>query len=103
MTRMLRAGAVGLVLVVAMACRPPDEAPARGGGAAGGERSPDAPAALEGPGWTGLTEPAEVIEARRLLMVEAERLMKPIDEFSIGSPGDPAALGPPPRRSSRCC
>ena len=49
-------------------------------------------AALEGPGWTGLTDPAEVIEARRLLMVQAERLMKPIDEFSIGRPGDPAAL-----------
>ena len=48
--------------------------------------------ALEGPGWTGLTDPAEVIEARRLLMVEAERLMKPIDEYSIGLPGDPAAL-----------
>ena len=49
-------------------------------------------AAVEGPGWTGLTEPGEVIEARRLLMVEAERLMKPIDEYSIGLPGDPAAL-----------
>jgi cytochrome c556 len=47
---------------------------------------------VAGPGWTGLTEPEEVIEARRLLMVEAERLMKPIDGYSIGQPGDPAAL-----------
>ena len=44
------------------------------------------------PGWTGLTDPGEVIEARRVLMIEAERLMKPIDSFSIGGPGDPAAL-----------
>jgi cytochrome c556 len=49
-------------------------------------------AAPAGPGWTGLTEPAEVIEARRVLMTEAERLMKPIDGFSIGELGDPAAL-----------
>jgi len=49
-------------------------------------------AAVEGPGWTGLTEPGEVIEARRLLMMETERLMKPIDSYSIGQPGDPAAL-----------
>lgn len=49
-------------------------------------------AAVEGPGWTGLTEPGEVIEARRLLMAETERLMKPIDEFSIGRPGDADAL-----------
>ena len=56
-------------------------------------RADDQAVALErADGWTGLTEPAEVIEARRLLMVEAERLMKPIDEYSIGLPGDPAAL-----------
>jgi cytochrome c556 len=52
---------------------------------------PPAPA-VEGPGWTGLTDPLEVIEARRLLMLESERLMKPIDSYSIGQPGDPAAL-----------
>ena len=40
------------------------------------------------PGWTGLTEPEEVIEARRVLMVEAERLMKPIDSFIVGEPTD---------------
>ena len=36
------------------------------------------------PGWTGVTEPGEVIEARRVLMTEAERLMKPIDSFIVG-------------------
>lgn len=50
------------------------------------------PTALTGAGWTGLTEPEEIIEARRLLMIEAERLMKPIDSYSIGQPGDAATL-----------
>lgn len=44
------------------------------------------------PGWTGLTEPEEVIEARRVLMLETERLMKPIDSFIVGEPADPAVL-----------
>jgi cytochrome c556 len=92
MTRML--GAVGVLLAVAVAvavgCTPADETPPRAD--AQSPTSETQAAALEGPGWTGLTEPEEVIEARRLLMVEAERLMKPIDEFSIGQPGDPAAL-----------
>lgn len=50
------------------------------------------PPAIAGPGWTGLTQPEEVIEARRVLMRDAERLMKPIDSFSIGAPADPDAL-----------
>jgi cytochrome c556 len=87
MTRMLVA--VGVVLAAA-GCSPADEAPPPADTTAPTSETP--PVALEGPGWTGLTEPGEVIEARRLLMVEAERLMKPIDEFSIGQPGDPAAL-----------
>jgi cytochrome c556 len=53
---------------------------------------PPAAAALRGAGWTGLTEADEIIEARRLLMVEAERLMKPIDELAIGEPADAAAV-----------
>jgi hypothetical protein len=89
MTRLLGAGAVGVVLA-AVACTPADEPPPRA------EATPPASetqtAALEGPGWTGLTEPEEVIEARRLLMREAERLMKPVDEYAIGGPGDAAAL-----------
>ncbi len=40
-----------------------------------------AQAPSEGPGWTGLTEPAKIIEARRGIMDEAERLMRPIDTF----------------------
>ena len=46
----------------------------------------------EGPGWTGLTEPEEVIESRRVLMTEAERLIAPIDAFTIGTPADPNLL-----------
>lgn len=49
-------------------------------------------AALEGSGWTGLTDPDQVITARRALMTEAERLMMPIDSFSISGPGDSAEL-----------
>jgi cytochrome c556 len=44
------------------------------------------------PGWTGVTEPEEVIEARRVLMTEAERLMKPIDSFIVGESADAAQL-----------
>jgi cytochrome c556 len=50
------------------------------------------PAKLEGQGWTGLTQPGKVIEARRLLMNEAERQIKPIDEFTLGGTADLAAL-----------
>lgn len=41
-----------------------------------------------GPGWTGATEPEELIEARRLLMLDIERQMAPLDEFILGGPGD---------------
>jgi cytochrome c556 len=44
------------------------------------------------PGWTGVTEPEEVIEARRVLMLEAQRLMAPIDRFGLGEPVDPGEL-----------
>lgn len=37
-------------------------------------------------------EPGEIIEARRLLMLETERLMKPIDGYTIGEPVTPAEL-----------
>jgi cytochrome c556 len=53
---------------------------------------PPAAAGLTGAGWTGLTEADEIIEARRLLMVEAERLMKPIDELAVGEPADAAVV-----------
>jgi cytochrome c556 len=77
-------------LLLATACAPDREAqppvPAQAPVAAAES------AAVAGPGWTGLTDPGEIIEARRVLMIEAERLMKPIDGFSIGEPADPAAL-----------
>ena len=44
------------------------------------------------PGWTGITEPNEVIEARRALMTQVETLMKPIDSFIVGEPADAATL-----------
>jgi cytochrome c556 len=50
-----------------------------------------APAGAE-PGWTGLTEPEEVIEARRVLMAEAQRLMAPVDAFADGEPADAVVL-----------
>jgi cytochrome c556 len=50
------------------------------------------PAPTEGAGWTGVTEPEEVIEARRVLMIELERQMNPIDRFTLGEPADLAAL-----------
>jgi cytochrome c556 len=50
------------------------------------------PAPAEGPGWTGLTNPADVISARQALMVEIERLLRPTDSFIAGDPADPAEL-----------
>jgi cytochrome c556 len=52
----------------------------------------DDPAPSNGPGWTGLTNPADVIAARQALMVEIERLMRPIDALEVGEKGDPAEL-----------
>ena len=43
-----------------------------------------------GAGWTGTTNPKDVIAARQQLMMEMERLMQPIDSFTIG---EPAAVG----------
>jgi cytochrome c556 len=39
-----------------------------------------------GAGWTGISAPKGVIEARRGLMSEIERLMRPIDTFASGEP-----------------
>jgi cytochrome c556 len=46
----------------------------------------------DGEGWTGLSEPEEVIEARRVLMIQMQPLMRPIDAFAAGEAGDPPAL-----------
>jgi cytochrome c556 len=40
----------------------------------------------------GETSPADLMATRRALMVEIERLMKPIDSFTAGEPGELAAL-----------
>jgi cytochrome c556 len=37
----------------------------------------------DGPGWTGVTKPNEVIAARGELMEELEHLMQPIDTFEV--------------------
>lgn len=78
-----------MCLAFVIGCTPADDAPPPA-------EAPPPPAepqiTVAGPGWTGLTEPGEVIEARRLLMMETERLMKPIDSYSIGQPGNPAEL-----------
>ena len=50
------------------------------------------PAPDADPSWTGITEPEELIEARRALMDRAEDLMKPIDSFTVGEPADPKEL-----------
>jgi cytochrome c556 len=54
---------------------------------AGGQEPPS-----DAAGWTGATQAEEVIEARRVLMQEAERQIAAIDRFTLGEPADPAAL-----------
>ena len=46
----------------------------------------------EAAGWTGITEPEEVIEARRVVMLGLERQMGVIDRYSLGEPADPEEL-----------
>jgi cytochrome c556 len=76
--------AIAAVLVAACS-GPPAEAPQ-----ADVAPSPaSAPAPGTDPSWTGVTEPEELIEARRALMDRAEDLMKPIDSFTVGEPADP--------------
>jgi cytochrome c556 len=50
------------------------------------------PAVDDRPGWTGITAPEEVIEARRGLMDELERLIGPIDTFTVSGTADLAQL-----------
>ncbi len=47
---------------------------------------------VEGAGWTGLTEPGEIIEARRVAMLELERQMSVVDRFVLGEPAEPEEL-----------
>lgn len=80
---MNRALAAALLALASASCEqaapPPAEAPA-------------APVARAASPDDYLADPGEIIEARRLLMVESERLMKPIDSYTIGEPAEPAEL-----------
>lgn len=78
-----------VMLTAAVAASCARDAPPPSETAAGPETAPSAPTDT-GAGY--LAEPGEIIEARRLLMTEAERLMKPIDGYTIGEPADPAQL-----------
>jgi cytochrome c556 len=44
------------------------------------------------PGWTGVTNPRDVIAARQALMIAIEDLMRPIDTYTVEGGGDPTAL-----------
>lgn len=46
----------------------------------------------QGPGWTGITRPKDVITARQELMEHIEILMEPIDGLQVKEGGDPVAL-----------
>lgn len=49
------------------------------------------------PGWTGLTNPMDVIAARQALMLELEQLMVPIDTYTVEPDTDPTLLPPAAR------
>ena len=46
----------------------------------------------QGPGWTGITNPKDVITARQELMEEIENLMQPIDTIQVEDVDDPDRL-----------
>jgi cytochrome c556 len=52
----------------------------------------DDPAPRDGPGWTGLTNPTDIVSARLGLMIEIEEIMKPIDSLEAGVAADPDDL-----------
>jgi hypothetical protein len=52
----------------------------------------DDPAPRDGPGWTGLTNPADIVSARLGLMIEIEEVMKPIDSYEAGVAANPDDL-----------
>src|SRR5690606_41274772 len=45
-----------------------------------------------GAGWTGATHAEDIVAARRAVMLEIERLMRPLDAHAAGEPGDPDRL-----------
>jgi cytochrome c556 len=48
--------------------------------------------AQNGPGWTGTTNPQDVIAARQALMLAIEDLMRPIDTYTVDPTEDPDVL-----------
>jgi cytochrome c556 len=46
----------------------------------------------DSPGWTGITDPESVIASRQGLMTEMERLMRPIDSYTVDEPIDPETI-----------
>ena len=46
----------------------------------------------QGQGWTGVTNPQDLILARETLMVELEELMKPIDTFTVDKSINPSII-----------
>lgn len=48
----------------------------------------------DGPGWTGVTKPMDVIAARQALMLELEQLMLPIDTYTVDQNTDSTLLAP---------
>lgn len=52
----------------------------------------EAPAPAEGPGWTGLTDPAAVIAARQALMLAIEERMLPIDLYTVDDSIEPEVV-----------
>ncbi len=47
---------------------------------------------LDGPGWTGLTRPDDVVLARQSLMAAIDTMMRPIDQFTVDPDMDRAML-----------
>ncbi len=62
------------------------------GGAGTGTNAGTAPGPGSGAGWTGVTNPKDVIAARLRLMEQMEKLMLPIDMLQVQDGGDTAVL-----------
>lgn len=60
--------------------------------ALGGWAVAQPPGSNEEAGWTGLTEPEEIIEARRVIMIELDRQMQRIERFTLGEQADPESI-----------
>lgn len=50
------------------------------------------PTATDAPGWTGSSNPQDVIAARQALMIAIEEFMLPIDTYTVDGKADPMDL-----------